>query len=95
MLTTAQKQKLKALAHNRKPVVIIGGNGLTESVSEEIGRALNDHELIKVRVNAADRTQRDGMIGRICEGTGAELVQRIGHVAVLYRRNADGPKVTL
>ena len=54
-LTNPQKRQLKALAHPRKPVVIIGDNGLTDAVMQEIEIALDHHELIKIRVNAEDR----------------------------------------
>ena len=50
-LTTKQKQYLKGLAHNLKPVVMLGQHGLTEGVLAEIDAALNHHELIKVKVS--------------------------------------------
>lgn len=93
-LNERQKRHLRGLAHNRKPVVIVGDAGVSEPVLAEIDRALAHHELIKVRVNAADREEREVLIGTILQNTGSELVQRIGHVAVLYRR-ADKPVVSL
>jgi RNA-binding protein len=92
-LTQSQKRHLKALAHHRKPVVIIGNNGVTPGVSQEIDQALNHHELIKIRVNAEDRDARERMIEALCAGADAILVQRIGHVAVLFRRNPDKPRI--
>lgn len=91
-LTEKQKRHLRALAHKKKPVVIIGGSGLTENVIREIDLSLEHHELIKVRVNAGDRQERDQMIERICNETRSALVQRIGHVAIFYRR-ADKPVI--
>lgn len=93
-LTAAQQRHLRKLAHNLKPLVIIGGNGLTENVSTEIDQTLAHHELIKVRVNAEDREERDAMIAAMCEGLQCELVQRIGHIAVIYRA-ADKPVIRL
>lgn len=84
-LTEPQKRHLRKLAHSLKPLVIIGGNGLTESVVNEIDQTLAHHELIKVRVNAMDREERDEMIATMCEELGCSLVQRIGHIAVIYR----------
>lgn len=93
-LNERQKRHLRGLAHKRKPVVIVGDAGVSEPVLAEIDRALAHHELIKVRVNAADREEREALIGNILQNTGSELVQRIGHIAVLYRR-ADKPVVSL
>ncbi|HCB14501.1 MAG TPA: ribosome assembly RNA-binding protein YhbY [Gammaproteobacteria bacterium] len=92
-LTHSQKRHLKALAHHRKPVVIIGNNGVTSAIRLEIHQALNHHELIKVRVNAEDRDTREKMIEDLCAGSGATLVQRIGHIAVLFRHNPEAPRI--
>ena len=83
------KKFLKAKAHELKPVVIIGQNGLTAAVLNEIGLSLDHHELIKVRVNAADREERQGMIEGIIRETGAELIQAVGHVITVYRKNPE------
>lgn len=93
-LNQFQKRHLRQLAHDLRPVVQTGGRGLTEAVLAEMDRALQDHELIKVRLVADDRQQRREMIETACERTGAELVQRIGHVAVLYRPNPEQPRVS-
>ena len=92
-LSQQQVRKLRGFAHALKVIVIIGSNGLTENVETEIDNALEQHELLKIRVNASDRDERDAMIQTICEKLGAELIQRIGHVAVLYRHNPEMPKV--
>lgn len=92
-LSEAHKRHLRKLGHELKPVVIIGTNGLTESVQAEIENAISHHELIKVKVNAGDRELRDAMIGEICQQSQAELIQRVGHVATLFRRNIKKPKV--
>jgi len=94
-LSEAQRKQLKRLGHNLKPVVIIGNAGLSEAVLAEIDIALSHHELIKVRVNAGDREARDAMVASMCERSTAELVQRIGHIALIFRRNPDRPRVEL
>ncbi len=94
-LSESQKRQLRRLGHKLKPVVIIGANGLTPAVNDEVAIALERHELIKVRVNAADRESRDTMITTLCADNDAELVQRIGHVALIFRRNKEKPRVTL
>ena len=83
------KKALKAKAHALKTVVMIGQQGLTPAVLNEIDLALEHHELIKVRVNAADRNERGEMVGQILEQTGAVVIQAIGHVVALYRKNPD------
>ncbi len=94
-LTNPQKRHLKALAHPRKPVVIVGDSGITPAIIREIALALDHHELIKIRVNADDREAREIMILDLCKETGATLVQRVGHIATLFRRNHDAPRIEL
>lgn len=86
------KKQLRAKAHALKPVVITGQAGVSPTVLNEINLALDHHELIKVRVNAEDREQRQAMNETICAETRAELVQSIGHVITLYRVNPDKGK---
>jgi RNA-binding protein len=83
-LSPAERQALKGRAHGLEPVVIVGGDGLSAAVIAEIDRSLRSHELIKVRVNA-DRDEREAMLGEICAKTGAQPVQHIGKIIVLYR----------
>ena len=94
-ITKKQRLQLKRLAHHLTPVVIVGQQGLTDGVLNETALTLETHELIKVRINAGDRLQRDEMVNRIVEKTGAELVQTIGHIAVLYLRHPEKPKIRL
>lgn len=94
-LSDRQRKHLRALAHPRKPVVIVGRNGLTEAVFVEIEAALAHHELIKVKVGIGDRDLRDEAVSSICERTKAELVQRIGHIATLYLPNPEKPVIEL
>ncbi|MDW6091933.1 ribosome assembly RNA-binding protein YhbY [Vibrio rhizosphaerae] len=84
-LSTKQKQHLKGLAHHLKPIVLMGANGLTEAVLAEIEIALNHHELIKVKVVSEDRETKQLIIDAIIRETGAEKIQTIGKVLVLYR----------
>lgn len=92
MLTEPQKKFLRGLAHPRNVIVQTGNAGMTDAVLREIELALLHHELVKVRVVAGDRDERDAQIARAVALTRCELVQRIGHVAILYRRNPDKEK---
>lgn len=89
-----QKRYLRGLAHSLKPTVMIGNNGLTESVVAEINNALEHHELIKVRVSGQERAEKTQMLNEISSQTGADLVQVIGHIGALYRP-AKEPKIQL
>jgi len=94
-LTDQQKRHLRGLGHALKPVVILGNAGLTENVLAEIDQALAYHELIKVRINAADREQRTAIIDAICEQTKGDPVQCIGHVLLIFRRNPKKHRISL
>jgi len=85
MITDKQKKFLRAKAHHLKPVVTAGNAGLSEAVVNEIEIALAHHELIKVRINGADRDERKQMSELACKKCNASLVQLIGHICVLYR----------
>lgn len=94
-LSDSQRRHLRGLAHHLKPVVMVGQDGLKDSVLAELDAALIAHELVKVKVAAADREQRAGMVAELVAASGAELVQSIGHMATLFRRNSKKPKIAL
>ena len=94
-LLKKQLKTLKALCHNLKPVVTIGQNGITENVFSEIEIALDHHELVKIKLAAGDRDDREKMIQLICQQTGAEKIQSIGKTLTLFRRNLKKPKIEL
>jgi RNA-binding protein len=79
-------RQLRAIGHKLKPVVSVGGNGLSEAVIAELDRALNQHELIKVKLAVGDRDAKAAVSAKLCERTGAELVQRIGNIILVLRR---------
>jgi RNA-binding protein len=94
-LTERQRRYLRGLAHPLKPIVMIGDAGLTDSVAKETERALQDHELIKVRVRGAEREQRDALLADLAQRTRSTLVNRIGHVAVLFRQRSKDSKIVI
>jgi RNA-binding protein len=94
-LSENQRRFLRGRAHALKPIIQIGGSGLTEAVARETARALHDHELIKVRARASDRAARDAMFAALAAQTASALVHRIGHVAVLYRPRDAGPGLVI
>jgi len=88
-LSPIERKKLKARAHALDPIVYLGGKGLTEAVIAEIGRALDAHELIKVRAGSMERDERAAAFTEICTRLAAQPVQHIGKVFVLFRRKAE------
>lgn len=93
-LSPAQRKYLRSLAHDLKPVVMIGSSGLTEAVMRETARSLAAHELVKIRVLDDDRVQRDAHMLAICEALGAAPVQHIGKLLLIYRP-AEPPRIQL
>jgi len=85
-MTPQEKKQLKARAHKLDPIVFIGAKGLTDAVIAEIDFALKAHELIKVRAGTMDRHERDEAMSSICARTGADPVQQIGKIFVLFRK---------
>jgi RNA-binding protein len=94
-LSEKQKKHLRRLAHPMHPIVMLGNAGLTDGVVNELERALSDHELVKVGARVGDRDARDAALGVLAARTGSELVQRIGHVGVFYRRSKTLPKIVI
>jgi len=88
-LSPARRRELKARAHVLDPVVLIGGEGLSSSVLAEIDRGLKAHELIKVRARDTDRPTREVLLEEICRSTGAQPIQHVGKILVIFRQNPE------
>ena len=94
-LTNAQIRFLRGQAHDLKAMLQVGGKGITDALATEVDGALEHHELIKVKIGAADREARDAMIADLAGRCEAALVQRIGNVAILYRPSTDHRQIVL
>lgn len=92
-ITEPERRALKRMAHSLKVIVRTGNAGLTPAVLAEAAQALKHHELMKLRVIASEREARDVAITELCEALGAVLVQRVGHVATIYRPRAKDSKI--
>lgn len=90
-LSEQQKRELRGRGHGLKPVVSIGNAGLNGAVIREIDLSLTHHELMKVRIGGADRDTKQQLIDALCKACNAELVQAIGHIALIYRESDDPP----
>jgi RNA-binding protein len=95
VLTSAQNRFLRGQAHGLKAVLQTGGKGLTDAFFAELEEVLERHELIKVKLVAEDRQARDAMIQQVAQRMDAAVVQRIGHVVVLYRPGRDKRNIVL
>lgn len=84
-LTSAERKSHRAAAHHLQPVVMIGGEGLTEAVTREVDAALRAHGLIKVRAMVDDRAAREAMLTALAEQLQAAPIQHIGKLLVLWR----------
>jgi len=87
-----QKRKLRSLAHALKPVVTVGGAGLTPSVLNEIELSLNHHQLLKIKLSCGDKAARIKVREEICKETGGHLIQEIGGIIVIYRKTKVAAK---
>jgi len=94
-LTDAQRKYLRRLGHDRNPIVLVGQGGISPNLVAELDQALGHHELVKVRARVGDRDLRDEILDALATQTRAELVQRIGHVALFYRANPEKPGILL
>ncbi|CAG0942099.1 RNA-binding protein [Gammaproteobacteria bacterium] len=90
-LTETEKRRLRGLAHHLSPYVHVGNAGITPGVLAELDGALAHHELLKIKVRADDRAQRNAVIAELALRCDAAVVTRIGNVAVLYRPATDAP----
>ena len=87
-MTSSRRKELSSMAHSLNPVVIVGQNGLTESVIEKIDSSLKSHELIKIKF-LEFKDEKQELTEEICSSCEAQLVRIIGNIAIVYRENED------
>lgn len=88
-----QKKYLRGLAHDLKPIVQIGKEGITDNVVRAIDEGLLRHELIKIKfIDSKEKDRKEAMTEEFAGRTGSEPVGMIGHTVILYRRQADPEK---
>ncbi len=92
-LTKEHIHALKGLAHPMKPVLIMGEKGVTESFLAEAERAIEYHELIKIRISGDDREAKKAIAAEITTALNAVMIQHIGNVITLFKRNHEAPKI--
>jgi len=94
-LTGKQRRFLRALGHSLTAVVMVGREGLTEAVGAAVERALDDHELVKVKLGPNAELDRDQAAERLAAMTGSEVAQVLGKTILLYRARAKDPDIVL
>lgn len=94
-LSTDRKKQFRTIGHKLNPIVTIAGNGLSSNVITELNRALDDHELIKVKLAIPEREDRKELVAELILLPNVELIQEIGKVVLLYRPNKKpNPKLS-
>ncbi len=94
-LTERQKKHLRRLGHDLHPIVLVGQRGMNTGVVEELKLALDHHELVKLRVRAGSREDRDAIFVELASQSGSEFVFRIGNVGLFYKKNRTLQKILL
>ncbi len=93
-LTGKQRRRLRALGHHLQVVVQVGGKGVTKGVIAATAQALEDHELVKVKIDA-ERDERAEALQTLAQKTGAEIAQTLGKTALLFKQHKKKPKIKL
>lgn len=87
-MTGAERKFLRSRAHALKPIVQVGKLGLTPEVLVAVDRALDSHELIKVRL-VASRDEKEALASGIERELACERIGMVGHVGIFFRQNDD------
>lgn len=88
-LTGQQRTHLRGLGQALKPMVMVGKEGASAAVLKELSGALDREELVKIRLPAIEREEREALVNSLCRETGAQLCGVLGHTATLFKRQAD------
>lgn len=94
-LTGKQRRQLRALGHHLAVVVQVGSDGVTDGVIHAVAMALEDHELIKVKIAGEDREGRDAAVEKIAGQTGSEVAQTLGRTALFFKKRKKKSKINL
>ena len=95
MLSGKQRRHLRALAHELRPIVQVGKGGVDDGLIAAVNQALDDHELIKVKVGEAAGLDRHAVADDLAAKTKSEVAQVLGNIVLLYRPHPDEPQIEL
>jgi RNA-binding protein len=94
-LEQSRKKQMRTIGHHLNPIVTVSEKGLSEGIHSELERALEDHELIKMKLALGDPASRRELAAELCTQHNAELVQQIGKVILIYRKaQKPNPKLS-
>ena len=95
-LTSRQRAYLRKLAHHLKPIVLVGGEGVTSAVLSSVEETFNTRELIKVKLQESAPIHVKDAAGKLSSGVAdTQSVQTIGRTVVLYRPHPENPEIRL
>lgn len=98
-LTGKQRRFLRAQGHHLQAILQIGKEGLSPSFIQAVDQALDDHELVKIRVGQGalleGRDERDSVAAELARATGSEIAQILGNTMLLYRPHPEEPSIQL
>ena len=94
-LSGKQKRKLRALGHHLQVVVQVGQKGVTTEVLAAVAQALEDHELVKVKVSADATDDRHAAAEQLATQTQSGLAQVLGRTVLLYKQRKKNPKIVV
>ena len=95
MLTGKQRRHLRALGHELKPIVQVGKGGIDDGLVAALDQALADHELVKIKIGDGAGVDRQDAADQLAAQTHSEVAQVLGYTVLLYRANAEDPKIKL
>ena len=94
-LSGKQRRYLRGLGHNLEPIVQIGKLGLTDAVTAAVDTALDEHELIKVRIGTECPDDRHDVAERLAPAVKSEIAQVLGRTLLLWRKRPKDSKIQL
>ena len=94
-ITSSTRKKYRQIGHHLRPIVIVGTSGITGGVIDEMHRALNDHELIKIKLNIEKKSVRARDVNNMSKALNAHLIKLIGKNALLYKKNPNAKSSSL
>ena len=95
MLTGKQRRHLRGLGHDLKPIVQVGKGGVDDGLVAAVAQALEDHELVKIKVGEAAKLDRHDAAEAIAHKTRSEVAQVLGNTVLLYRAHPEDPVIVL
>lgn len=88
MINAKQRASLRKIAQNIEPTVIVGKDGITDTVLITVGEVLNKRELVKIKILNNSNTTPKEAIKTVCEKLKADAVQSIGGIFVIYKKSS-------